>query len=154
MNRMELAYRLSGAQGASGISLLLSLFDRLARDLQRGAEAQRAGDIERRCRELNHALAVIGFLENWVDENSGPLASQLAAFYARLRRRILAAQATQSAEMLEEDMAATLKIREVWQRVATANQHSAPEILPPAQKAAYPGVAPMQREHRPMSWSA
>lgn len=154
MNRMELLYRQTGAQGASGISLLLSLFDRLARDLQRGAEAQRAGDIERRCKELNHALALIGFLENWIDETSGPLAQQMAAFYSRLRRRIIVAQAKQSAEMLEEDMAETLRIREIWQRVDTGKQQSAPEILPPQQRPGYPGMPPIEREHSPLSWSA
>ena len=54
MNRTDLAYRRTAAEAASGLGLLIALFDTLAGDLRRAAEAQRANDIERRSREARH----------------------------------------------------------------------------------------------------
>ena len=154
MNRLDLTYRQTAAEGASGISMLLPLFDRLATDLRLGAEAQRNGDLAKRSKELNHALALLGFLDNWIDRDSGELAQQLSAFYARLRRRIIEAQARQSAQILEEEMAATLKLREVWQQLDLGTLKPGPEILSPAQPQGYGSASSMQMGGGQLSWSA
>ncbi len=67
MTPTELSYRKTATEGASGFGLLIGLFDTLAGNLRRAAEAQRANDMEKRCGEANHALLVIGHLENWID---------------------------------------------------------------------------------------
>jgi flagellar protein FliS len=154
MNRMDVAYRQNAAVGASGLSLLLPLFDRLANDLRSGAEAQRAGDLEMRSKELNHALALVGFLENWVDRDSGELAQQLSDFYASMRSGIIQAQAHQSAEILGHWMKATLNLREVWQRLNDKTEASGPEILAPDAPQWYPSVYTGQIDHGQLSWTA
>jgi flagellar biosynthetic protein FliS len=154
MNAMDFAYRNTAAVGASGMSLLLPLFDRLANDLRRGAEAQRAGDLECRSRELHHALAIVGFLENWIDRESGELARQLSDFYTVLRRRVVEAQAQQSAAILDEQMSATLKLREVWHKVQSGDSKSEPEVLPPTAPQWYAAAASSTVESRELSWSA
>jgi flagellar biosynthetic protein FliS len=153
MTPANLAYRKTAAQGASGFGLLIALYDTLAGDLQRAAAAQRKRDIEERTQELKHALLVIGALENWIDAESGELAQQLIAFYSRLRRVILDAQVKQSAEMLDKQMAETLRIREIWQRLDLRSSSSGPEILPPERSERY-GAAFMQMEQSQLSWSA
>ena len=157
MNNSELAYRTTSVQGASGFSLLIALYDTLAHDLRRAAAAQRAGDLETRGREIKHALVVIGVLQNWIDPESGKLAEQLVAFYSTVRHKLIEAQAKQSAKILEEQMAATLNIREIWQRVQESGV-SVPgpeiEILPPAQAPSYTGVWATHLERRQLSWSA
>jgi flagellar secretion chaperone FliS len=155
MNSRDLAYRKSAAQGASGLGLLIALYDTVIGDLRRAAAAQRAGDLERRAAELKHALLVLSYLQNWTDAERGDLASKLDAFYSRMRRKVIEAQAKQSAEMLEEQMAAALGIREIWQVLdLRGGGDSGPEILPPAQAPRYGGMALAQMDRRQLSWSA
>jgi len=154
MNQTELTYRKTAVQGASGLSLLIALYDTLAGDLRRGAEAQRKGDLEQRTQELKHALVVLGVLENWIDPCSGELAQKLVAFYSRMRQRIVEAQAKQSVEMMEEQMLETIRIREVWQRLDLRSDGVGPEILPPERNQRYSIPALLQVEQPHLSWSA
>ena len=141
-------------EGASGFGLLIALYDTLVGDLRRAAAAQRAGDLETRAEELKHALLVVGFLENWVEADSGDLANKMIALYSRLRAKIVEAQAKQSAAMMEEQMAEVLNIRQVWQQLDVRDGASGPEILPPAQGPRYGGFHLSQVERRQLSWSA
>ena len=132
MNRTDLAYRRTAAEAASGLGLLISLFDTLAGNLRRAGKAQREDDIERRCREVRHALLVIGHLENWVEQGTGGvLAQERAAFYSSLRRKVIEAEAANSAEILEKQMFRVLELREHWQQIELRNEPSGPEILRP-----------------------
>ena len=132
MNRTDLAYRRTAAEAASGLGLLISLFDTLAGDLRRATLAQRDGDIEQRCREVRHALLVIGHLENWVDQGTGGvLAQELTSFYSSLRRKLIEAEAGNSSEVLERQMFRVLELREHWQQVELRTEPSGPEILRP-----------------------
>jgi flagellar protein FliS len=154
MIRTDLAYRRTAAEAASGMGLLIALFDTLAGDLRRAAEAQRENDIERRSREAGHALRVLGFLENRVaSATDGELARELIAFYSSLRRKLIEASARKSAGMLEQMMADVLKLREQWQQIEQRNEPSGPEILRPVIQipAGYP--AP-QIERIRSNWSA
>lgn len=153
MNRTDLAYRRTAADGASGFGLLIALFDTLAGDLRRAAEAQRNKNIEWRCREVKHALLVIGHLEGWVNcGTGGELAQQLSAFYAAMRSRLIDAQVKKSAEILDELMADALKIRESWQQMDVQTTRPDPEIKFPAAQIT-PNYPAMQMETRQSSWS-
>lgn len=126
MSYTELAYRKTAVQGASGFGLLIALCDTLAGDLRRAAEAERNNDIERRCREVNHGLLVIGFLEDSVMRGKrGELSEKLIAFYGSLRRKMLQAQAKRSAAMLEEQMARVVDLRKLWHELEVRNQDTA-----------------------------
>ena len=128
--RTDLAYRKTAIQGSSGFGLLIAIFDALADDLRRAAQAERNNDIEKRCREANHAVQVIGFLEDrLLHGDGGPLADQLRAFYSALRRKLFQAQLNRSPEQLEELMTGVLKIREAWQKADQRQVPSGPEIL-------------------------
>jgi flagellar biosynthetic protein FliS len=154
MNPTELAYRKTAVEGASGFGLLIALYDTLAGNLRRAAEAQRNNDIEKRCQEINHALLVIGYLEDWIDRGSeGELAQKLVAFYATMRKKLIEAQARKSPEMLEEQMELVLTIRGTWQDLETraSNALEAPQRPQPQ---SYPGAAPSQNERSTSSWSA
>jgi flagellar secretion chaperone FliS len=131
---LETTYRNSSVGGASPIGLMIALFDRLITDLRRAAEAVRGNDIEGRCRELNHALLILGQLETWIDgKDGGEPARQLAMFYSYLRARLLEASARQSAELFEAQMQTIVHIRSRWQllegstgQVSNANQSRQP----------------------------
>lgn len=152
MNAMELAYRKSATQGASGFGLLIALYDTLAGDLRRAAEAERNNNIEKRCREVNHALLVTAHLEDWVHRGGGgELAEQLLTFYSSLRRLMIEAQAKRSAEMLEQQMTLVLSVRRTWHELEARNSSQAPAW---AQIQAFPGSAPQHYERSASSWSA
>ena len=152
MTRTDLIYRQTSAEEISGLGLLIALYDTLASDLRRAAEAERAGDIPKRGREINHALLVIGHLEAWLKQGTGgELAQQLGAFYAELRRNLIQAQLKRSPEALEAEMASVLKIREFWQKADQKGVPSNPSILSPAMPAGYSSLS---AERNPGSWSA
>lgn len=153
MNRTDLAYRKTAVEGASGFGLLIALYDTLAGNLRRAAEAQRASDIETRCREVKHAITVIGYLESCLHRSTGgQLTQRLKAFYAALRHKLIEAQVQQSAEGFEREMAEILKIREYWQQIEQRNTPAEPDAMPAA--AMQPGgYAPMPAERRYGGWS-
>jgi flagellar secretion chaperone FliS len=152
MNSTDLTYRRTAVEGASGFGLMIALYDTLVGDLRRGAAAQRASDLEKRAKELKHALLVVGFLQNWVDAEDGELAQKMIAFYSKIRKGIIAAQGRQSAEMLEGLMAEALDLRRIWQQMDVRGTSPGAEIQPAVRRATYGGFA--QVDHRQLSWSA
>jgi flagellin-specific chaperone FliS len=85
MSTTELSYRRTAIEGASSIGLMIALLDTLVCDFRRASSALRKNDIETRCKELNHALLVIGRLESWLDlKNGGEPAQNLSRFYSFL----------------------------------------------------------------------
>jgi len=155
MNRTDMAYRKSAVEGASGFGLMIALYDTLAGNLRRAATAQRAGDIETRSREAKHAFAVIGYLDNCVRLGpGGELAQKLSGFYSNLRRKIIDAQARQSAEALEQQMKAVLKIREHWQKMDLRGPATANAVVEAAGYAQVGKFPPARAERRGGGWSA
>jgi flagellar protein FliS len=149
-----MAYRKSAVGGASGFGLLIALYDTLAGDLRRAADAERANDIERRCREVNHALLVVAHLEDGISRGSGgELAQQLKALYASLRRKMIEAQAMRSAEILEQQIAQVLNVRAVWQELELRSSSSTVETPSWVPASSYPGGS-QQFERSASSWSA
>jgi flagellar protein FliS len=154
MNPTELAYRRTAVEGASGFGLLIALYDTLVGNLRRAADAQRKNDIPTRCLEINHALLVIGYLEDWIDrENGGELAQKLISFYANLRAKLIEAQVKQSAEVLEQEMAVILAIRGNWQDLEL-RASSALVDPPESPMQGYPSAAMSQEGRTVSSWSA
>jgi flagellar secretion chaperone FliS len=158
MNAAEMYYRKAAAAASvSGLGLLIALYDTLAGDIRRAAEAERSNEIERRCREVNHALLVIGHLEDCLERGAGgDLSAQLRGLYDSLRHKLVEAQVKRSALMLEEQMGRVLEIRATWQSVALrqAAESAGPEILPPSGQSMFPGMSALQADCRHLSWSA
>jgi len=156
MSPVELTYRkTAAASGATGLELLIALYDTLAGSLRRAAEAERRNRLEQRCREVNHALMVVGLLEDWLSRGSGgTLAQQLASFYRTLRRKLIEAQSRRSPQILEQQMERVLEIRSQLQAFDFQRAPSGPEILAPAPSQSYGALPPLQSEMEHLSWSA
>lgn len=152
--RTDLAYRKTSIQGSSGFGMLVGIFDALAEDLRRAAQAERNNDLGQRCRDANHAIQIIAFLEDRLEQgDGGELANQMRSFYRTLRRKLLEAQIARSAEQLEELMTAVLKIREAWQKADQCQAPAKPEILPAAMQD-FPAFAATATEYRRDDWFA
>jgi len=155
MTPIELAYRKTAVEGASGIGLLIALYDTLAGDLRRAADAERSNDLEERTKEVNHALLVVAYLEEYAERGSGgKLADHLVAFYKSLRRKMIEAQVKRSAELLQEQMVQVLTVREVWQRFEPDGSSFSPEAKEWDRSAVYPNAPPVRHEHSASGWSA
>ena len=155
MSPTELAYRKTALGGASGFGLMIALYDTLAGDLRRAAEADRRGDIEKRCRQASHALLILSHLEDWIDQGTGgELADLFKGFFKSLRRRIIEAQAKRSPEILEEEMARVLEIRAVWQQAESRGTTTAAHVPGLVQAPTYPGSSLPMYERNSSRWSA
>jgi len=155
MSPTEMAYRKTAIGGASGFGLLIALYDTLAGDLRRAAEAERGNNLESRTTEVNHALLVLGYLEDWITRGAGgELADYLIKFYRSLRCKMIEAQVKRSPEVLEEQMAEVLKIREVWQRFEQSGSSAAQQAPVWAQAPDYPRASLAGYERSASNWSA
>ncbi len=154
MSTTEMSYKLSAIQGASPIGLMVVLFDTLVGDLRRAAAALNQGDIETRCKELNHATLVIGQLDSWVDlDKGGESARHLAGFYAYLRAKMMEAAVSKSAKPLETPIEKILQVRTAWQKLDVAPQPGAEKTTAnPITTSATP-VSGNQQERIPFSRS-
>jgi flagellar protein FliS len=154
MTSSELAYRQTAVEGASGFGLLIALYDTLAGNLRRAAEAQRNNDIPKRTEEVNHAALVLSYLENWIDrESGGELSQKLTEFYANLRRILIEAQLKQMPELLDQQMELVVNIRGTWQDLELRASTTL-EIPPAYQAQQYPSASRGQEHHSVSNWSA
>lgn len=154
MTRTDLAYRQAAAEANDGLGPLIALYDTLAGNLQRAAQAQRHHDIEGRCSEIRHALLVIGFLEDWVSRGpGGELAEMLRRFYTSLRHALIQAGIQQSSALFEEQMRRVLDLRQQWQGFEFRQETPGPEIMRPEFERPSPYFA-ASMESRHSSWSA
>jgi flagellar protein FliS len=126
LSETGLSYRRSAIQGASTIGLIITMFDTLAGNLSRAANAIRKNDIETRCRELNHAALVLGQLQSWIDlKNGGESAQTLSRFYAYLRTKMMEASVSRSAKLLETQIDMILHVRSAWQLLDASQPQAA-----------------------------
>jgi flagellar secretion chaperone FliS len=153
-SQTQLSYRKSAIEGASSIGLIIVLFDTVAGDLRRAAAAIRQNDIERRCRELDHASLVIAQLESWIDmSNGGESAQTLAAFYAQLRAKMMEAAGSKSAELLETQIEIIMQVRSAWQKLDTGTLAVSAEISAEQINASSTAMSETKPERIPFSQS-
>jgi flagellar protein FliS len=110
-----LSYQQSAARGASPIGQIIALYDTILRDFGRALAALKAGDIEIRVFELNHALTVIGHLQCVLDhERGGEPAKHFERFYNITREMIVRANLVATPEALEELLNLYGGLRQAW----------------------------------------
>jgi flagellar secretion chaperone FliS len=125
------AYREGTARGASGVRLVIFLYEQAIQDLRQALHAMKEGNVEVRTRHLNHALSVIGHLQGTLDrERGGKVGRDLDRFYNTVRSCLMEAQARVSQEVLNEQIACLLSVREAWIEVenTTPKSPSAPPL--------------------------
>ena len=155
MSPTEMAYRKTAVAGASGFALMIALYDTLAGDLLRAADAERRNDIGTRCMQVNHALLVVAYLEDWIHRGpGGSLAEQLLGLYGSLRRKMIEAEAKRSPELLEEQITRLLEIRTIWQKLEFCEPASPVNAQVRIQATAYPGSSPALQERSSSGWTA
>jgi hypothetical protein len=141
-----------GAPAAS--ACLIALYDTLAGDLRRAAEAERATISRSGARKrITHCWSLrtwrmgspAEMVETW--RSSLPCSTGLCA------RKMIEAQAKRSPEILEQQIALVLEVRTIWQGLELSTSSSAVEVPAWVQTSTYPGGSP-HRQRSESSWSA
>lgn len=115
------AYRESAARGASAVGQVVLLYEQMVEDLRRALNAIEENQIEDRTNAINHAMVVASHLQNSLKfEVRGDVTPNLERFYNMLRRKLLEAQFRASKEILSEQIALLLDLRDAWMEVDRA----------------------------------
>ena len=114
----EQRYLRAAIEGASSVTLVVLLYDRLMADVQRALTTMQNDQIEARCSELKHAFLILAQLEGSLDhERGGDAARNLALFYSYARGQIMQAQIKIDPAMLQELVRHFQDVKRVWQKV-------------------------------------
>jgi flagellar protein FliS len=149
----ELSYRRAAVQNASSVGLIIILYDLLIQDLKQAMDAIAKKDIEGRSAAIKHAFLVLQQLEGSLDkENGGEAANHLSRFYSVMRGRILQAHIKISSEILSEQVALVLDVRQAWQQVDPGNAVPAPSADPAVTATQQPSGT--DGENSAASWTA
>jgi len=143
----QLSYREVAVRGASPVGLVILLYQQIIEDLRRAVVACERNDIEARTREINHALLVLGHLEATLDtENGLAVAQNLTRFYRQLRAALVEAQALQSRDRIERQIALLMLVHAAWCEAER-------ELALPAGTPAVAGASPGS-DRSPADWKA
>ena len=130
-------YQKLSAHGSSPVGLIVSLYDTILRDFRRALAALHAGDVETRIFEMNHAVTVIGHLQEVLDhKRGGEAAGRFEQFYALTRGMIVDANAKPSRAAIDNLIGLYGSLRQAWQEADRKLQGSEPR--PPALQPASP----------------
>lgn len=147
---IRLAYRENTTRLITRVGRVVLLYEQLIQDIGKAIAAVHGGQVEARTQSLNHALLVLGLLQGSLDlEQGGEVARNLDRFYALVRARLMDAQLTASASILEGQRALLLSLRAAWVEVEQAEdrQSESTAVLPAA------GAAPAPAGER-KNWRA
>ena len=123
-------YRTRSLEGASGVELIVALYDGIIRFLHSAAEAVDRGDVSSRRIAVKRALDIIIHLQARLRMDLGGSPAQaLSEFYASTFAQILQASQSASRQKFEHAINCVRIVREAWKQVAhdTAGCLSAPQ---------------------------
>ncbi len=156
MSNARIAYREADAQGASGVRLVVLLYEQMIQDLRQAVKAVAENNVEDRTNRINHVLDVLCVLEGTLDsELGGQVARNLRNFYKTLRASLWKAQLTQSKEMLVHQITDLLALRDAWAEVDRAESGGrVPKVVPKVVPTTMAAVPESSEERAPARWKA
>jgi len=115
VNHPAHTYRQFSVQGATPLGLVVMLYDGAIAAMQRTIMAIEAHDIQKKCRHLKRAMAIILQLEGTLNfELGGEVAQNLAYFYAYARTQTTKANIENSPEILRSLIEKFATLRDAW----------------------------------------
>ena len=117
------AYRQSQGSGASKVGMVIALYETIIADLARAEAAMREEDVERRTREIQHAVTVLGVLQGTLNfEHGGRPAQELDRFYSVMRAQIMDAHSRTSKPLLDSVIGYLTEVCDAWRIVDSSLQ--------------------------------
>jgi len=111
-------YRQSQGSSASKVGVVIALYETMIGDLARAVAAMGDNNVERRTREIQHALTVLGVLQGTLNfEKGGRPAQELNRFYCMMRMQIMEAQLRSSKPIADSVIGYLTEVCEAWRVV-------------------------------------
>ena len=155
---METSYQQQALVGATGMELVIALYDGAIRFLYRAAQCVEEGDVRGRRLAVNRALDVLMYLQARLRPDlGGSTAQSLSNFYAAMFTMALEASHYESVEQFHEVIACIRSVRDAW--TVAARDPDAGKVLPRElrtreERFGAPPPAAMDRTESASRWSA
>ncbi|WP_047488575.1 flagellar export chaperone FliS [Terriglobus sp. TAA 43] len=142
-------YQEQALSGATGVELIVALYDGWIRFLYRAAAACEADDVIERRYAVKRALDILMYLEARLRPDiGGEPAKALSDFYAAMFTMTLEASHSGSAEEMRNVIACVRNVKEAWAVVAkdpAANRALPRELRTAAERRGLPVAVPQQQ---------
>jgi flagellar protein FliS len=151
------SYRETAVRGASPVQLVICLYDQVIDDLARALSALGKGDIRARTQAINHAIVILGHLEDSLNKDQGgQVALNLERFYHYVRTGLVEAHLQQSAAALETQISHLMLVRDAWSEVERGNRYPGEPGHANAQpdRVPSPGSSDEAESHSFTEWNA
>jgi flagellar protein FliS len=125
----ETSYQQQALVGATGMELIVALYDGVIRFLYRAMQCVEEDDVRGRRIAVKRVVDILMYLQARLrPELGGSVASSLADFYATMFTMTLEASHLESVEQFQEVISFVRNVREAW--VAVARDPEAGRVLP------------------------
>jgi flagellar protein FliS len=125
----ETSYQQQALAGATGVELVVALYDASIRFLYRAMQCLEEDDVRGRRIAVKKVVDILMYLQARLrPDMGGSVASSLADFYAAMFTMTLEASHTASKEQFEEVIACVRNVRDAW--VIVARDPEAGRVLP------------------------
>jgi flagellar secretion chaperone FliS len=126
---VEMSYQQQTLAGATGVELIVALYDGLIRFLYRAMQCVEEKDTHGRRIAVKKALDILMYLQARLRPDvGGSVAASLADFYSTMFTLTLEASHLESRDQFEEVIALVRNVREAW--VVVARDPEAGRVLP------------------------
>jgi flagellar protein FliS len=126
---MEQNYQQQTLMGATGMELILALYDGLIRFLYRAIQCTEERDVTGRRIAVSRALDILMYLQARLRPDlAGSTAQSLSDFYAAMFTLALEASHDESVEQFQEVIASIRNVRDAW--LVAARNPDANRVLP------------------------
>jgi flagellar secretion chaperone FliS len=123
------SYQQQALAGATGVELVVALYDGVIRFLYRAIQCVEEGDVHGRRIAVKKAIDILMYLQARLrPDMGGAVAASLADFYATMFTMTLEASHLESKEQFEEVIGFIRNVREAW--VVVARDPEAGKVLP------------------------
>ena len=125
----ETSYQQQALAGATGVELIIALYDGAIRFLYRAMQCVEEGDVHGRRIAVKKVLDILMYLQARLRPDRGAsVAASLADFYATMFTMTLEASHIESVEQFQEVIGLVRNVREAW--VVVARDPEAGKVLP------------------------
>src|SRR5580658_2630799 len=125
----EMSYQQQTLAGATGVELIVALYDGLVRFLYRAMQSVEENDVHGRRIAVKKVLDILMYLQARLRPDvDGSVAASLADFYSTMFTLTLEASHLESKEQFQEVISFVRNVREAW--VVVARDPAAGRVLP------------------------
>ena len=125
----ETSYQQQALAGATGVELIVALYDGLIRFLYRAMQCVDENDVHGRRIAVKKAIDILMYLQARLRPDvGGTVAASLADFYSTMFTLTLVASQLESKEQFQEVISLVRNVREAW--VVVARDPEAGKVLP------------------------